>query len=316
MKFKTKVIISVILSLVVGLSVLNFVSFTLLKKEVESRILKEVELYALLYEKKEKLPPYIVISQGTILSENLKPVLKKNGKIFWIDIRYPEKRLKKIALTFFLWETVLLLILSIVTTWILNNYLRKEREIKEYLKLFLLILTHKLGNFLSLQKVNLEILKQKCSEEKVLQRMEEGYSVLKRDLFNILDKIKNFSTETSKKEVNIADIVNRILNNLPEATYKKFSLSLKPALFIIDPNDAESLVFFLIENALKYSQSAVKIRSGTFKGKSYLIICNNISNKTSFQKGKGLGLELVKLICKRYNLKLKIKSKELRKREG
>jgi len=81
MRFETKVVLSIILSLTLGLSILNIVSLTLLKREIENRITKEAELYSIFCEKNCNLPDYIVISKGTILSEELKPVLRKGEKI-------------------------------------------------------------------------------------------------------------------------------------------------------------------------------------------------------------------------------------------
>jgi hypothetical protein len=99
MRFETKVILSVIFSLALGLSILNAVSVTLLKQEIENRIVKEAELYSLLCGDKCNLPDYVVVSKGAIISDELKPVLKREGKIFWVNTGYIKNRLKEVALT-------------------------------------------------------------------------------------------------------------------------------------------------------------------------------------------------------------------------
>ena len=134
MRFEIKVILSVIISLTLGLSILNAVSVTLLKREIEKRVIKEAELYSLLCKENCIFPDYIVVSNGAIISEELKPVLKKKEKIFWINTRHIKDRLKEVALTIFLWEVTLLLFLSTITAKFINRYLKQEKEMKDYLK--------------------------------------------------------------------------------------------------------------------------------------------------------------------------------------
>ena len=306
MKFETKVVISVIFSLMVGLSILNLVSFTLLKREVESRILKEVELYALLHEKNYKLPPYIVVSRGVILSRELKPILSKNGKIYWVDVKYPEKRIKEVALTIFLWEVALLLLLGLVTANFVNRYLRQEKEMRDYLKVILLVFTHKLGNFLSLQRVNLEILKNTCRTNRALKRMEEGYTLMEKDFLQLLSAVRKMGEEEEVEPVNLREVVEDTIKHFSHLLKEKtVHLSLQDVYVPMRKGDAENLFFFILDNAVKYSSSWIKVRVGKCKGRNYFVCINDINKNSS--KGSGVGLELVKFICKRYRFKLRLK---------
>jgi hypothetical protein len=309
MRFETKVILSVIFSLALGLSILNAVSVTLLKQEIENRIVKEAELYSLLCGDKCNLPDYVVVSKGAIISDELKPVLKREGKIFWVNTGYIKNRLKEVALTIFLWEVVLLLSLSIVTAKFINRYLKQEKETRDYLKVILLVFTHKLGNFLSLQRVNLELLKNSCGASKPLKRMEEGYALIEKNFFQLLSAVKELGSTEKVEPLNLKEIIEQLLKHFSHVLNdKKVHLSLKDIYFPMKKSDAENLFFFLLDNAIKYSSSKVWIKLGKRKGRFYCILCNDVSPNSS--KGSGVGLELVKFICRRYGIELKIRRKK------
>ncbi|TCK06653.1 HAMP domain-containing histidine kinase [Phorcysia thermohydrogeniphila] len=306
MKFETKVILSVILSLTLGLSILNAVSVTLLKREIEKRVIREAELYSLLCQDNCTLPDYIVVSKGAIISDELKPVLKKKEKIFWINTRHIKNKLKEAALTIFLWEVTLLLFLSIVTAKFINRYLRQEKEIRDYLKIILLVFTHKLGNFLSLQRINLELIKSKCGPSKPLRRMEEGYELMEKNFFQLLSAVKELGSNEEVEPLNLKELIEELLKHFSHLlSEKKIYLSLKDVHFSMKRSDAENLFFFLLDNAFKYSSSKIWVRLGNLKGRPYFALCNDVSSAPL--KGSGVGLELVKFICERYGIRYQVK---------
>jgi len=176
----------------------------------------------------------------------------------------------------------------------------------DYLKIILLVFTHKLGNFLSLQRVNLELLKNKYGSSKALKRMEEGYTLMEKNFFQLLSAVKNLGKEEEVETVNLKELLEHLLTHFSSVLRdKEVRVYLKEVHTRMKKSDAENLLFFLLDNAVKYSSSKIWIRLGKIKEKPYFVLCNDISSVPL--KGSGVGLKLVEFICNNYNFKFRIK---------
>lgn len=179
-EIKLLVLLTLILSL--GLSVVNLVALSNYKRQILEKIDSEVELYKLAvdYGVSLKLPPYIVISPKPP-GERWSVAGKVNDEFFFVNEDYVQSELRRFAFYLFIWEVPIVVLTILVAYKTVTLFIKREKEAKELVKTFFLLFTHKLGNFLSLNKINLEILEMKCPNEKALSRIKQAYSILESD---------------------------------------------------------------------------------------------------------------------------------------
>ncbi len=303
LNLEVKILIYFFIFVVLGFAVIDLISILYIKALVEDRFNLKVKQYKSYYFPQSELPEYIKVSQKPILGKNYIYLGKKDRFYLFIE----EKAYKKLvfepvyrfAFVLFLWEVLLILIFMYLFYKIIFISLKKEQENKKFIETFILAFTHKLGNFLSSLKVNLELLNRKY-KDKPIERLNKSYSIIENEFNLSLNLLKNlyFSPEDYQK-INIKDLVNEILNQY-EGIYfnQKPYLSLKDTKISAKPTEIKILLSILIENAFKYGEN-IKIKTC----KNSLCISNKIANFSN--KGAGIGLELAKYIATKNKWQLK-----------
>ncbi len=298
--FKTKILLYFTFSLILGFSIINMVSYIYIKNFIDERLEKDIKIYKEIYYKKESnyLIPYLKVKSS--ISKNDTVVGKIDNLYITLNKRKLYKNLIHYLGVLILWEIfTMFLILSLANTLVEKN-IKKENEIKEALEVFILAFTHKIKNFLGVQKVNIEILKINFNK-KALTRIERTYSLIEKDietLVHVLKSLRNFSGDIN--EINLKDIINEIVKELesiyPEKTVLLFLQDIK-----IKGNleDVKNIIFIILENAFKYSEKRILIKLFEEKKYSVLYVSNDI-NVSFSEGGTGVGLEIAKFLSKKY----------------
>lgn len=239
-------------------------------------------------------------------------IFYKNVQDFYISqisqlgVKYslPDYIFKDFFSVLFLWEAFLILSLSYLFYKILDYSIKKEEEQKNFLELIILMISHKFGNFLSVLKTNLEILKIK-KEDKVIQRLERTIGYMEEDFKTIINILKNLKQNIDKKEpVNIKEIIEYQIN-LFKPVDKKIYLRLKDKKIVATRLNIENILFLLIENSIRYSKEKIYIKSC----KNAIFIRNDIATTT---KGTGIGLNIASYLAEREKIKIKYREKNNR----
>ncbi len=294
-EIKLLALITFILS--IGFSIINFISISSFRTQLYQRIKSEAELYRILlfYNQKTPLPDYFKLSKEIPVDYQTWQILGKEGDYFLLlNTKKVEEKINRYALFLFLWEIPILVLTILIVYKTVNVFLNREKEIKEMVKLFFMLFAHKLGNFLSLNKLNLEILLQKYGSDKSLLRLKRSYDVLEEDFKKSLDYIRTLGEDEEREWVRVDEIIERLTFKyhalFPD---KRIEMSLRPLKIRVKKGEAESLFQLLIENAFKYASTFVSV--GMEKdGSSYKItFVNDIAEVPS---GTGIGLKLVKFL--------------------
>jgi len=207
-----------------------------------------------------------------------------------------------------LWELVLVLVVSYVFFQLLRRYKRHKEEAAEFQGLLLQAVSHKMGNFLAAQRVDLELVRDTGSR-RALKRLEKGSSFLERDFRHIIKVIRDYRfEEADPEELDLAVIARRALDQLQPELEGKLRLRLQSAPARGARQELEIAVFLLVENAARYSESRVSLRSGQVNKISYLFIHNDIAGATA--KGTGAGLGIVERLGKRNGLALQSRERK------
>lgn len=207
---------------------------------------------------------------------------------------------------------------SFVFYQLLTVFGKYQQESKDLFQLFLEIISHKFGNFLAGQKVNLALAKKSNTQpeiSKVLSRLERSVNFMQEELITLLKRIENVKSDkyyNFERQLSLDKLVQRQISvfHLRYPNKKLPSLKLVTGINELGNSQYEIIVELLIENCLKYSKDKVYIRSGLFKGSKYLFLCNDITKNKDRYKGLNIGLSIVHFLVEKQNLKIKIKEEK------
>ncbi len=212
----------------------------------------------------------------------------------------PDRELGFFLWQLLLWELILIIAVSYVFSRLLNRYIRYKEEAREFQGLLLQALSHKLGNFLAAHRVDLELVRESGSHN-ALSRLESGYAFLERDFRHIIQVVRDYQFEEPRKErLDLAGIVRCMLEYLGPELERRVSARLQKAPIKACQIEVETVVFLLLENAARYSNSRVAVRCGSLNRKSYLFIKNDVSAASA--KGSGVGLSIATRLARRNDL--------------
>ncbi|WP_297473850.1 hypothetical protein [Persephonella sp.] len=286
--------------LTLGLSAINLVSILFFKYNLENQITKETRLYLEVYKYNPglRLPEHIKIFDKFPNPEKYELIGIANGKYITYDRRYKEEKLKSFASTLLLWEGILIVSLMFLMYFTIIKYIKKEEYIRQYLEILLLTITHKLGNFLSIQRLNIDLIKSKC-RIKAVNRLENAYSLIEKDFKFTIKTLKNLgNTEKNITTVNIKDMIEDILHHFIENLKdKKIKLKLKNVYIKADPNDLENILFSLLENAIKFSDEKIYVKMCVNDKNIFIFIKNDVGIT---DKGAGVGLQIAEFLLSQY----------------
>jgi len=306
LRVEVKLLILIALILSFGLSTVNLVALNNCKKQILEKVNLEIRLYKVLYSYGilAQTPVYIKVSKVPPSSDWRLIGKAYDGNFFFLDENYVQRELRSFAIHLFIWEIPIIVLTILFTYKTVSFFIEREKEAKELVKTFFLFFTHKLGNFLSLNRVNLEILKMHCPIEKALYRLEKAYDILESDFKKSLSYISSFESEQTNESFRLDELLENLINryyNLFPSLNLEYSLE---ALVIKSrKKEVESLLQILIENAFKYADTYVRVSLKYFYSKPIIEIENDVGSGNS---GSGIGLRLAKFLARRLGWRLEV----------
>jgi len=310
LSFRKKIVIYFFLSLIVGFAIINFLYIDFLKERLEESLINDLKLLEKLENKKplEDTHPFIKFTKEEPKNlEGFEVIKKTDEGYLLVQEDYIKKQINEFLVTIFLWEFILIVVLSFIVYKLLTFSIKKEEDIKETLEVFVLAFTHKLKNFLGIQKVNIEILKMHCNN-KALSRMEKAYILMEKDfeiLIQTLKALREFKENV--EEIDIKELTEEIIKDL-ENVYPEKSIFIKLDEFKVkaDKKDIKNILFVILENSFKYSKKNIFVIGNEKKKENeefdYIL---EVRNDIDFQeKGTGVGLEIAKFLSKKYGWEL------------
>ena len=196
--------------------------------------------------------------------------------------------------------------ISFIFYQLLKRYNIHKNNTIRLIEIFLEIISHKFGNFLAGVKINLSLVnsnnKNIILSPKIYNRILNSVDYMDNELSNILSELNSirlYNNILIKSNLSF----NKLLSNQIEKSEnlfkdkKNYQIILKNNCDKLENLEYAFAIELLLENALKYANSIIKIRTGLWRKKyHYLFILNDISTKN--YKGLGLGLSIVDSIAK------------------
>ncbi|WP_456384855.1 sensor histidine kinase, partial [Persephonella sp.] len=300
LSFENKVLITFTFILALGLSAINLVAVLFFKYSIEGQIYRESRLYMEVYRYNPsvRLPEYIKLFDRLPDSPSYEIIGMVNGRYVTLDKEYKTRKTKEFATTLLMWDAVLILSTMLLIYFTIIKYIKKEEYLRRYLEILILTITHKLGNFLSVQRINIDLIKSKC-RIKAVNRLESAYSLIEKDFKFTIRTLKNLgNAEKNIKTVNLKDLVEDILHHFIENLKDRDVITRLKNIYIkIDPNDIENILFTVIENAVKFSEKRIHIKMCSDGKYVYIFIKNDVG---TVNKGAGIGLEIAEFLISQY----------------
>ncbi len=309
MRFEYRVLILLSLVIVGGFTFMNFVSLAYVKEVVEEHLRTQARTYSklLLYNRAEKIPGYMRISETPTPVEDYSIILYTGKHYVFVRNDYVKEKITRFALSLLLWEAgLVVMILSLFYLTLIRN-LRNEREVSDLMNVLLLSLTHKLGNFIASQKVNLELIEDSPPKERLrrsLVDLERSY----HRTFTLLETLQR-ERNVREEKVDLKSIVEEAVSHHTEQGRDLRFSSVKSVPPIrTNPVYVELLISLLLENAVKYSRRTVHVKlCRSRKGRPVLFIRNDIGSRSG---GTGVGLQIVRFIADKIGAELRIRIRD------
>ena len=288
-----------------GISILNVIAISFYKFSLKENYYQrvEMELKMARYQKNYNLPSYIKVSKKPLLNKNLELLPQTlNGKFVYLDCTRGYKEVKELATNLFLWEIALVLSLTFLFYKILWVHLKEREENRFFLEMILLTLSHKLGNFLATQRLNIEILKE-TSSPAALNRLERGYMFIEKEFKHTLNIIKNFKACSREREkINLKFVIESILSEFKDVLKdKKLTLDLTEMIITGCKSDIEMIFYLVIENAVKYAKKHIFMQLKKENKFVSFFIKNDIN--PLIPKGSGIGISLVGQLTQKHKIR-------------
>ncbi len=220
---------------------------------------------------------------------------------------YAQKLMNDPIKRIFIAEFLTIFSVILVYQLVIDNFLRKIHEQEEWIKSLIVSIAHKLGNFLSVQKVNLSLLKSGRADENTIRRIEKSLSKLEKDMnlfLNILKEEKHM-----KKEWIRADrlLIGLLKDFEEDITDKRLIAKLSEVYVYADSMDLMDIFYNLISNSIKHSKSFVHIRVCKSNGEALFVFRNDMSSVSGV--GMGIGNMLLSKVVDRQGGKLSVRIK-------
>ncbi len=303
-----KLLIAISVALALGFSIIDFIALSFLKQEVVSRLQLEVSFYKemLFLDPSYPLPEYVKLCKLPP-PDGWELVSKVGDKYLFVNVERVLDLVKRFSITLFLWEAVTLFITISFVYLLIKYFFLKEKQSKELVRFFFMFFSHKLGNFLAMNKLNLEILRDRCSGDKVIDRLLKAHELLEQEFKSSLryvSSMKNAEQHESlvKLDLMLSEILKKISDVYP---YINLTQDIEPVSVKAVKAELESLMFILFENAFKYAAKKVRVSLQRIGSKGFrLLIVNDVGTIPS---GSGLGLQLASTVVKKLGWKLERK---------
>jgi len=308
MRFEYRVLILLSLVIVGGFTFMNFVSIVYVREVVEEQLRAQAQTYSklLLYNRTEKIPEYMRVTETPAPAEGYSVILYTGKHYVFVRNDYVRKRVTRFALSLLLWEAgLVVMILSLFYLTLIRN-LRSEREVSDLMSVLLQSLTHKIGNFIASQRVNLELLEESAPKERLyrsLVDLEKSY----HRTFTLLETLRRERNVRAEK-VDLERVVGEAISYYADQGKNlRFIAAARVPPVRANPVYVELLISLLLENAVKYSRGAVHVKlCRSRRGGPLLLIRNDIG---THRGGTGVGLQIARFVADKVGAELRIRIK-------
>ncbi len=302
-------------TIVISLALLNTLVFYELKRFVELSIYEQAYVHYIAYTLSGgvyKGNENFSVSEN-YAGNNFSYVFKdptNPNKYIYVSVKhnYAKSMIEGFFKSLLIMEFVVVFIFLLAFQFIIDKILGKLKDQEEWTKSLVASVAHKFGNFLSIQKVNLAILKTKLKDEKILSRLERSLSKVEKDMNLILHLLRE-EKQMEREWIRVDKLILEMLEEFGEDLQGKKVIFRPVETYVYaDETDMKDVLYNIISNAVRYSKSIIHIKTLMRKGSVCLIFRNDMGNTQDH--GLGVGTKLVEKVVKRQGGTMHIRIKK------
>lgn len=216
-------------------------------------------------------------------------------------------------------------LIAVVGYFLAKMFLKPIQNERIKLDKFIKDTTHELNTPITAILMSVERLKKENIDEKILKRVDISSRRVQK-IYSDLTYLLLENENQEAKQINLKEIIENELTLYEDLASKKsltIDKNLSDAFLMIDQLSAERLISNLLSNALKYNKHGGKIElmlsaneftisnSGTgIKKEQQDKVFDRFYRANEYEGGFGIGLDIVKRVCQRYKIEIKISSVE------
>jgi signal transduction histidine kinase len=203
----------------------------------------------------------------------------------------------------------------------LNDEIRKNKELLYLNRRFIVDTIHQIRTPLNVILLNVELLRDSCKEEDILDEIDAAVSMLSNSYEDLAYISSNNVVEYKPENINISEVLKErieFFKRIAKSHNKKFVVDIDDDLYFnINKIELERIIDNNISNAIKYSKGENIYVSLKKKEDKYILKfetegekikdSKNIFEKNyrehTHKRGLGIGLNIVKQICEKYGIK-------------
>jgi len=207
------------------------------------------------------------------------------------------------------WELLLMVGVIYPFYMLLSRYIEERKRHADLMEILLVAISHKMGNFLSTQRVNMEILRDEW-DDRMLDKLVEGNKRLEEDLNKLTETINVLGRRCEKEEIiDLSEAIDDVMSQLKDGMEnKRLIVRVKKAeIDGVGCGILRNVLYTVLENAVKYSSTCVHIRLFEGKRRYFLAVRNDIA--IGAEEGSGLGLYIAERLGAIYGVELMHRAK-------
>jgi signal transduction histidine kinase len=203
----------------------------------------------------------------------------------------------------------------------LKDEINKNKQLLYLNRRFIVDTIHQIRTPLNVILLNVELLRDSCNEEDILDEIDAAVSMLSNSYEDLAYISSNNVVEYKPSNINISEILKErieFFKRIAKSHNKKFVYEIDNNLFFnINKIELERIIDNNISNAIKYSKGEEIYISLKKEKDKYVLKFETLgekikNSKNIFEKnyrehahkrGLGIGLNIVKHICEKYNIK-------------
>lgn len=239
-------------------------------------------------------PSYIVVLGSFRVEEDLIFIKKVNDSFYFLKKEYLRQNISSKFYLLLMWETILFVCIIVFYYFTTHRLISNRERYINLFEVFSLVFNHKLRNFVSILKFNLV----KSYSNKNLTRIHNATGQLENDITlfnNLISLFENNIMINKTSSLLINNLINEFLIRYPE---KNVTINHSRYTYKLPHSDGYFILYLLMDNAFRYSNKSIAIRTYHIKSNFYILIKNDIQNDITH--GLGVGLSTVEMLCKKH----------------
>ncbi|NQY92949.1 MAG: HAMP domain-containing histidine kinase [Campylobacteraceae bacterium] len=245
-----------------------------------------------------------------------------------LEIEDDQTWLDDIEQEIMIFTSIGLIIMLFIGYWLLQLFIKPMRDAMHLLDRFIKDTTHELNTPISAIVANIEMINTDDLDEKLarkIRRIDIGAKTVSNIYQDLTYLTLNHKIMSQNEEVDIGELLYQrveYFDTLANVKHIKFQMEIKDKIFLfMDVKKLSKLIDNLISNAIKYNkidgfikitleQNSLSIQdSGKgIKEEQLALLYDRYSRFDKTVGGFGIGLNIVSMICKEYDLGIEITS--------